>query len=117
MKPEISRTRRTPELELRNGIKGDLSIEQVVQVFLILLLEEGSMIPCCRITVERIDIASLLLAFLHEVRLHLDPCLFCQYRDCLSEIDLLHFHEKSYRSASLPTGEAVTDILLGRDDE
>lgn len=86
-------------------------------MFLILLLEEGSIVPRCRITVECINITSLLLTFLHEVRLHLDPCLFCQYRNRLSEIDLLHLHEKSDRSSSFPTGEAVTDVLLRRDDE
>ena len=75
------------------------------------------MIPCCRITVESIDITSLLLTLAHEVRLHLDPCFLRENRGCLSEIDLLNLHEKSDRSASLPTGEAVTDVLLRRDDE
>lgn len=117
MEIEISWCCRASELEFLDRLDGDLTIEEVVQVFLILSLEETRVIPEGRLAIECIDILSFFLTLTHEVRLHLDPCLLRKDRNCFSEVDLLDLHEKSYRSPSLPTGETVSNILLGRDNK
>ncbi len=112
MEIEISWCCRASELEFLDRLDGDLTIEEVVQVFLILPLEETRMIPEGRLAIECIDILSFLLPFPHEVRLHLDPCFLREDGDRFSKIDLLDLHEKSYRPTSLPTRETVGNILL-----
>lgn len=116
-KIEISWRGRASKLEFFYRRIGDIAIEKIVEIFLVLRFIESLMVPASRLAIECVDISSLCLALFLEIGLQFDACFFRQDRDRFLELDFFDLHEEIDRTTSLSTGETVSNIFLRRNDK
>ena len=116
-KIERSRIRGTSELKSFYNLMRNFSICEIYEIFLIFFLKKCTMIPCCCLTIECIDITSFLIPTLRKICLELDSCFFCEKSDSFTKFNLFNLHEEIDRSSSFSTRKTMSNIFLWRYDK
>lgn len=114
-KIERSRICGTSKLKSLYNLMRDLSIRKVGKISLIFFLKKRTMVPCCCLTIECIDVTSFLISTLRKIYLKLDSCFFCEKSDSFTKFNLFNLHEKINRSSSFSTRKTMSNIFLWRD--